>query len=782
MGKSSVLRSLLGLPFVEEHNRTEGIECKGTKCDLKIAQSENWKPLNKHRKEICKEDLSEQIIERLHKISISEDQSTEAEEKDGNDEQKESAYVNVHSPGIESPVMPPDCAPFPPLYENPRQEVDESTLPDPDSDLVYGAIGHFNRQQSCENQEGNLPKTGPSLQIGFWDYGGQIEYYATHHMFLDSDSINVLVLDVTKKLDSQVETERLGRFGDKGAAIPQTVIDFVHYWLNTIYTYVVDRTQHHEEANAKVLLALTHKDKLDSDPLIRNQEIEQFINNLLRNVRGKAYAHLLSESNIFCVDNKHGDPEEFKKLKGAIIDLASKKIGWGASVPVRWLQLETLLYKEAQSFNGNVVPVERAEEIAAPFVVHAEEFNDFMTFYHAMGHILHFPELDSKEYLITSPQWLIELFASIIRYPRSKPTDRRLSADLTKLEDRGIVDEDLLSYLWQKYQIDLDFLIKLMCKFDLMIPDPGDEVSHATPGTIYIPRYLVPCMLPVCDVAQIDSMLRNDPSLTSIAVPLYFKSKDNFIPIGTFQRLLCHCSKMQGWQLHGDIYYNAGTFRVGYSNDILVRLTCQDISFKVECWNPNLTLSGKTHFKTIYEVNGTIQQGLTSLSMSNHFETTLFPCEPRGLPLSAECLVQIKDIVPTGASQGQKHSSYKSAICKVHLTTLTPEKYATWFTGKPFPSPRAIPQDDEKFLHATSRAVSSDANLTDLGMHLGLKQYEVGAIRTDHQQSIQEAAFHLLLHWYSISSQENSQFRQGFREILKQVFLQCAIPWLQQDN
>ncbi len=777
VGKSSVLRSLLGLPFVEEHYSTQGIDCKATKCHLHIAQSEDWKPLNKNRKEICKEDLNEQILERLKELSISEDQTEAMAEGEPNIEtawQQESIYVNMDSP-VESPVMPP-------LYQNPHQPIDDSSVPDPDPELVYGTIGQFSRQQSRENQDQSVTKGKSTLQIGFWDYGGQIEYYATHHMFLDSDSINVLVLDITKDLSSPVETEQLGRFEDKGTTIPKNVIDFVHYWLNTIYTYIVHRARIRAEVYRgtadypTVLVALTHKDQLDLDPDKRNLQIKNFVTKLLRSLDGKEYGRLISRSNVFCVDNKNGDPDEFEKLKGAIIDSAKKKIGWELSIPVRWLQLETLLYKEAQKLNRNVVPIQKAEELATTFLITSEEFKDFVTFYHAMGDILHFPDLDSNKYLITSPQWLIEIFASIIRYPSSESSDGREPEDVKQLEESGVVDEDLLFCLWQKFEIELDFLSKLMCKFDLMIPVPGDEEASAMPGTTYIPQYLIPCMLPVCDLDEMNSVLKKDSGMNLIAAPLYFKSKDNFIPIGTFQRLLCHCSKNPGWRIHGKIYYNAGTFLTNQDNDILVRLTCHDIAIKVECRSSSPTPSAN-YYKVLYEANAAIQQSLTALSMSAHFATFLFPCEEKDYPFSEGCLVATKEIIPTEASQNQRHSSYRNAICKMHLITLLPEKYASWFTGKPFPRPRAVPQVDEKFLHATSRAVASDANLTDLGIHLGLQHYEVGAIRTDHKESIQEAAFHLLLHWYTLSSQEDTHFRQDFMEKLKHAFEECEIPW-----
>ena len=41
-------------------------------------------------------------------------------------------------------------------------------------------------------------------KLRLWDFGGQTEFYATHHMFLDPDSFNIVVLDISKDMKSDL--------------------------------------------------------------------------------------------------------------------------------------------------------------------------------------------------------------------------------------------------------------------------------------------------------------------------------------------------------------------------------------------------------------------------------------------------------------------------------------------------------------------------------------------------------------------------------------------------
>lgn len=53
----------------------------------------------------------------------------------------------------------------------------------------------------------------PKLKLSIWDFGGQSVFYTTHQTFMTSRAIYILVIDLTRGLDVEVETVRQGRLG-----------------------------------------------------------------------------------------------------------------------------------------------------------------------------------------------------------------------------------------------------------------------------------------------------------------------------------------------------------------------------------------------------------------------------------------------------------------------------------------------------------------------------------------------------------------------------------------
>ena len=44
-----------------------------------------------------------------------------------------------------------------------------------------------------------------------YDFAGQIDFYATHHLFVDRKSVYILVLDITQSLDTVIESTLGGK-------------------------------------------------------------------------------------------------------------------------------------------------------------------------------------------------------------------------------------------------------------------------------------------------------------------------------------------------------------------------------------------------------------------------------------------------------------------------------------------------------------------------------------------------------------------------------------------
>ena len=67
----------------------------------------------------------------------------------------------------------------------------------------------------------------PPLQFTLWDFGGQNLYYTLHQTFLNQRAIYLLVMDITKALDSVVECWRVTGANDAGS--PKTIAGYFQF-------------------------------------------------------------------------------------------------------------------------------------------------------------------------------------------------------------------------------------------------------------------------------------------------------------------------------------------------------------------------------------------------------------------------------------------------------------------------------------------------------------------------------------------------------------------------
>ena len=73
VGKTSLVRSLLGLPFVEEHHSTDGIETRimQTKDRLDIVEVEDWEQTGQSTAEITDNEFHNEVAANLKEVSES---------------------------------------------------------------------------------------------------------------------------------------------------------------------------------------------------------------------------------------------------------------------------------------------------------------------------------------------------------------------------------------------------------------------------------------------------------------------------------------------------------------------------------------------------------------------------------------------------------------------------------------------------------------------------------------------------------------------------------------
>ena len=359
--------------------------------------------------------------------------------------------------------------------------------------------------------------------LSTWDFGGQVEYYATHHLFLDALAVNLITMDVTKGIHDVIPSQ----FNNTStASIPKTVGQFLDYWLSTIC-----KKAHSQGTEPSIAIILTHIDEIDNV----KWSVDDYISDIIQYTRNKPYSEYVNRTNIFPVNNKDGDAQQFPHLRKEIFEKARRQRSWGLDRPTRWLKLEAEIYEEAKRKQLKYIDVTKIIELAANFGIDEKETHNFLTFHHVMGDLVHFNEENLSNLVIIDPQWLVDMFKAIIT-PHDFIT-RRFTADmpLKEFQQSALLTQELLEILWEGN--DVQFLINLMQNFDLIIP-----VHHQG-----IQKYLVPCMLP----PHKSDMYETQPFKSMIMVysSFYIKPRSNFILIGDLHRILVICSRIDNWRL-----------------------------------------------------------------------------------------------------------------------------------------------------------------------------------------------------------------------------------------
>ena len=124
------------------------------------------------------------------------------------------------------------------------------------------------------------------LCLKLWDLGGQNDFINTHHLFSDVEATTLIVLDTTKKIHESFKGKiKLGN--------PKTPGEVLCYWLNSFYVEGLAKG-----CTPNIAVVLTHTD------LVKTEDIQHYIDEIIMAVQGKPYANLISEENIYTADNK----------------------------------------------------------------------------------------------------------------------------------------------------------------------------------------------------------------------------------------------------------------------------------------------------------------------------------------------------------------------------------------------------------------------------------------------------------------------------------------------
>ena len=67
-GKTSLKKSLIGLPFNSKEKSTDGIEVDPSKYQLDVGEVRNWQPIDERKQGLlgCSKDVAQVVVERMY--------------------------------------------------------------------------------------------------------------------------------------------------------------------------------------------------------------------------------------------------------------------------------------------------------------------------------------------------------------------------------------------------------------------------------------------------------------------------------------------------------------------------------------------------------------------------------------------------------------------------------------------------------------------------------------------------------------------------------------------
>ena len=80
-GKTSLKKSLIGLPFNSKERSTNGIEVDPSKFQLDVDEVRNWQPIDERKQGLlgCSKDVAQLLVEKMYDTSFNRDLGQEEE-------------------------------------------------------------------------------------------------------------------------------------------------------------------------------------------------------------------------------------------------------------------------------------------------------------------------------------------------------------------------------------------------------------------------------------------------------------------------------------------------------------------------------------------------------------------------------------------------------------------------------------------------------------------------------------------------------------------------------
>ena len=303
------------------------------------------------------------------------------------------------------------------------------------------------------------------VKVFVHDFAGQSIFYDTHFCFLKMLCPYVLVVDASVDLDQPAQhrfkfksVDVEGKLNDP---IIETNLDCLLSWLTVLERLSDFFNENPERQDLQfklppVVIVLTNVDKCKGN-------IDEVVKRIKKLLTHKAFQNVIQD--IFLIDNTsfERNGSEIRKLRKLLYELCTSILKKQPPMPVRWLQFEGVLSNMMLNERKMYISIEDAR--AAAKLCKIDDADGALKFLHHQAIIVHHSE---SPVVVLSPPWLMNLFTEIITVPEKRIPKDAPSYDL--LISKGILMQD---YIQKK--IDGKLLEDLMKQFSLICPWEYEE-------------------------------------------------------------------------------------------------------------------------------------------------------------------------------------------------------------------------------------------------------------------------------------------------------------------
>ena len=288
----------------------------------------------------------------------------------------------------------------------------------------------YDRSKTIEinkrNDKKDYEKEELPIKLSLLDFAGDDFCYDTHHSFMATQAIYVVVFKITSYLTEAKCIEATER---------------IRFWLNSIRLH----------AKGPILLVGTHLDQIYDHEVLSTAQ--NYIEPVLQHFSERYGCHFYYNGSFpyFCIDNSSRTTkgDDIVLLKDAIliaVQNLQKKID---EYPVRWRQFMTFVYKTRQMVSRNLLPISALVMSVTQIhdqvkhVLPKTEIAKMLKTLNDIGEVIYdISDPILSQYVVLEPQFLVDVIQLLTSTPDKY--DGHMSIYRKLLKSKGKLHYDLL--------------------------------------------------------------------------------------------------------------------------------------------------------------------------------------------------------------------------------------------------------------------------------------------------------------------------------------------------